>query len=96
MPVAPSPFEDLPTDASMRLLAEIHDLTVRSNELVGMIQAFQNQQLRLSGVGLLESLQQCKLLLKEQTGVMVELVERQCQLDDQLRAMTAHMDSSSE
>lgn len=91
-----SPFEDLPSDASMKVLSEIHDLTVRSNELIGFIQGFQDRLTKIDGAGLLRTLEQCKQLLKEQVQMSVTLVERQCLLDEHLRKINEVMSSDDD
>jgi hypothetical protein len=89
-------IEDLPTTATMEVLDSIHQMNVRSNELVGQAQAFLMGEMRLDGVAITRLLRDLTAVAKSQSQMLVKLVETQLQLDDQLKAIVSGMEAGDE
>lgn len=84
---------NLPTDATLQLLSEIHEMQVRSNELIGIMQGFLCGELTLINVGqVLELIANCNNVIKGQNRKLADLVEAQLKLDDRLKAIVTQME----
>lgn len=79
-------LDDLPSDETLKLLSNIHILMADANESVEVINKIQKQQIKMNGVQFFRLLNDCKKTLEGQTQMLTTLVERQLELDDQLKA----------